>query len=271
MTRRTSTLWTFAITLARAVHGLARQPRRHDGDPGDPRGSRRVARAARVDGERLHPDVRGAAAHRRRARRPVRAAADVRHRPRDLHPRLRRGRRRAEHRGAQRRARGAGPRRRDRDAADPDAARAAVPPEKRGLALGAWGGIGGLAIAFGPLVGGAVVEGIAWQWIFWLNVPIGLVLVPLALPPARGEPRPGRPARPARPRARERRPVRDRLGARARQRPGLDEPGDRRLARRRRRSWSPRSSPGSCVRRPRCCRCASSRAGRSRSRTRRRS
>src|SRR5207342_1273569 len=40
---------------------------------------------------------------------------------------------------------------------------AAVPPAKRGLALGAWGGVGGLAIAFGPLVGGAVVEGIAWQ------------------------------------------------------------------------------------------------------------
>jgi EmrB/QacA subfamily drug resistance transporter len=58
---------------------------------------------------------------------------------------------------------------------------AAVSPERRGLALGAWGGIGGLAIAFGPLVGGAVVEGLAWQWIFWLNVPIGLVLVPLAL------------------------------------------------------------------------------------------
>jgi EmrB/QacA subfamily drug resistance transporter len=58
---------------------------------------------------------------------------------------------------------------------------AAVPPEKRGLALGAWGGIGGLAVAFGPVVGGAVVEGLAWQWIFWLNVPIGLVLVPLAL------------------------------------------------------------------------------------------
>jgi EmrB/QacA subfamily drug resistance transporter len=58
---------------------------------------------------------------------------------------------------------------------------AAVAPERRGLALGAWGGIGGLAIAFGPLVGGAVVEGVAWQWIFWLNVPIGIVLVPLAL------------------------------------------------------------------------------------------
>ena len=57
---------------------------------------------------------------------------------------------------------------------------AAVPAEKRGLALGAWGGIGGLAVALGPLVGGAIVEGISWQWIFWLNVPIGLVLMPLA-------------------------------------------------------------------------------------------
>jgi EmrB/QacA subfamily drug resistance transporter len=57
---------------------------------------------------------------------------------------------------------------------------AAVPAEKRGLALGAWGGIGGLAVAIGPLVGGAVVSGISWHWIFWLNVPIGLVLAPLA-------------------------------------------------------------------------------------------
>jgi EmrB/QacA subfamily drug resistance transporter len=57
---------------------------------------------------------------------------------------------------------------------------AAVPAEKRGLALGAWGGIGGLAVALGPLVGGAVVSGISWHWIFWLNVPIGLILAPLA-------------------------------------------------------------------------------------------
>jgi len=57
---------------------------------------------------------------------------------------------------------------------------AAVPPERRGLALGAWGGISGLAVAIGPLVGGAVVSGISWHWIFWLNVPIGLVLAPLA-------------------------------------------------------------------------------------------
>jgi EmrB/QacA subfamily drug resistance transporter len=58
---------------------------------------------------------------------------------------------------------------------------AAVPAEKRGLALGAWGGIGGLAVALGPLVGGAIVEGISWNWIFWLNVPIGIAVAPLAL------------------------------------------------------------------------------------------
>ena len=58
---------------------------------------------------------------------------------------------------------------------------AGVPAEKRGVFLGAWGGISGLAVAFGPLVGGAVVNGLSWHWVFWLNVPIGLVLAPLAL------------------------------------------------------------------------------------------
>jgi len=58
---------------------------------------------------------------------------------------------------------------------------AAVPRERRGLALGIWGGIGGLAIAIGPLVGGAIVDGVSWHWIFWVNVPIGLALAPLAL------------------------------------------------------------------------------------------
>src|SRR5512134_2190150 len=57
---------------------------------------------------------------------------------------------------------------------------AAVPAERRGLALGGWGAVGGLAIAIGPLVGGAIVEGVAWNWIFWVNVPIGIALVPVA-------------------------------------------------------------------------------------------
>src|SRR3984885_1505033 len=57
---------------------------------------------------------------------------------------------------------------------------AAVPPERRGLVLGAWGAVGGLAVAVGPLVGGAIVEGASWQWIFWVNVPIGVALLPFA-------------------------------------------------------------------------------------------
>jgi EmrB/QacA subfamily drug resistance transporter len=56
----------------------------------------------------------------------------------------------------------------------------AFPAEKRGLAIGAWSGISGLAVAMGPLVGGLVVEGISWQWIFWLNVPIGIAVAPFA-------------------------------------------------------------------------------------------
>src|SRR5437868_5635707 len=57
---------------------------------------------------------------------------------------------------------------------------AGVPANRRGAFIGAWSGIAGLAVAFGPLLGGAVVSGISWHWIFWLNVPIGIVLIPLA-------------------------------------------------------------------------------------------
>ncbi|MDQ3741695.1 MAG: MFS transporter [Actinomycetota bacterium] len=56
----------------------------------------------------------------------------------------------------------------------------AFPAQKRGIALGIWSGISGLGVAIGPLVGGAVVEGMSWQWIFWLNVPVGLLLLPVA-------------------------------------------------------------------------------------------
>ena len=58
---------------------------------------------------------------------------------------------------------------------------AAFPPERRGAAIGIFSAITGLAVASGPLVGGAVVEGLGWEWIFWLNVPIGLVAIPLVL------------------------------------------------------------------------------------------
>src|SRR5690349_18272722 len=56
----------------------------------------------------------------------------------------------------------------------------AFPAERRGAALGIWSGISGMGIAIGPLVGGAVVDGLSWQWIFWINVPLGIALLPLA-------------------------------------------------------------------------------------------
>lgn len=65
----------------------------------------------------------------------------------------------------------------------------AVPPAMRAAAIGIWGGVAGLGVALGPVVGGAVVEGVSWQAIFWLNVPVAAVAVPLLLltvPEARG-------------------------------------------------------------------------------------
>jgi EmrB/QacA subfamily drug resistance transporter len=58
---------------------------------------------------------------------------------------------------------------------------AAFPPQRRGWATGIYGSVTGLAAILGPILGGAITQGIAWQWIFWLNVPIGLVAIPLVL------------------------------------------------------------------------------------------
>ncbi len=182
MTRTHETLWTFAITsvalfmvsLDNLVVSTAIPVIRTDLDAS--------LEELDVDRQRLHADVRGAPADRRGARRPLRPAADVRDRARRssplgsvaaaLAPSV-------EVLNIARAVQGLGG-----AIVMPltlTILSAAVPAERRGLALGAWGGIGGLAIALGPLVGGAVVEGVSWQWIFWLNVPIGLVLVPLAL------------------------------------------------------------------------------------------
>lgn len=57
---------------------------------------------------------------------------------------------------------------------------AEVPPRLRNAAVGIWSGISGLGVAVGPVVGGAVTQGLHWTWIFWLNVPVGLVAIPLA-------------------------------------------------------------------------------------------
>jgi EmrB/QacA subfamily drug resistance transporter len=56
----------------------------------------------------------------------------------------------------------------------------AFPAQRRGMIVGIYGGLAGLAVAMGPIIGGAVTQGIDWHWIFWLNVPIGLAALPLA-------------------------------------------------------------------------------------------
>ncbi|KAB2350666.1 DHA2 family efflux MFS transporter permease subunit [Actinomadura rudentiformis] len=59
---------------------------------------------------------------------------------------------------------------------------AAVPAAKRGQALAAWGAMSGLGVALGPVVGGALTDHAGWQWIFWINVPIGVALLALVRP-----------------------------------------------------------------------------------------
>lgn len=70
---------------------------------------------------------------------------------------------------------------------------AAFPPGQRGKAIGVWGAITGSAVALGPVVGGAIVQGLSWQWVFWCNVPVGIaaiVLVPRLIAESYGPRRP---------------------------------------------------------------------------------
>jgi EmrB/QacA subfamily drug resistance transporter len=57
----------------------------------------------------------------------------------------------------------------------------AFPPQRRGMIVGVYGGLAGLAVALGPIVGGVIAEGIDWHWIFWINVPIGLATLLLGV------------------------------------------------------------------------------------------
>ena len=99
----------------------------------------------------------------------------------------------------------------------------AFPPERRATALGIWGGITGLGVAIGPFVGGAVVEGLAWQWIFWINVPIGMALIPLAARVCCARRTAPIPTRPTGSRLCVHRPVRGHLRPHPRRGAGLDE------------------------------------------------
>jgi MFS family permease len=56
-----------------------------------------------------------------------------------------------------------------------------TPPQRRGMALGIWGATAGLGAALGPVIGGAVTDAASWQWIFWINVPVGMAVLPLLL------------------------------------------------------------------------------------------
>jgi EmrB/QacA subfamily drug resistance transporter len=56
-----------------------------------------------------------------------------------------------------------------------------TPPGRRGMALGIWGATAGLGAALGPVIGGAVTDAASWHWIFWINVPVGVAVLPLLL------------------------------------------------------------------------------------------
>ena len=174
--------WTLDRRLHGDVHAAARhhdRERRAALDRARPR--RRPHRPA-VGDRRLRAHARRAAADGRLARRPGRPPARVRDRPRHLHRRL----------GAVRARRHRRSRSTSRARCRASAARSCSPPRSRcsprptsgrdrGTAFGLWGATTGAAVAIGPLVGGVLTEGIGWEAIFFVNVPIGIAAVALTL------------------------------------------------------------------------------------------
>ena len=242
----------------RGVHGVARQPRRDHRaarDQGRPRG---LPVGPRVDGQRIHAHLRGAAADGRRAGRQVRAQADVPCRTCAVHGGLGAGGERAEHRGAHRGARPAGRRRRRRDAAQPDdplGRRAAGPPRPRSRRLERH----------------RRPRRRPWPCRRRRRRRRALLAVDLLAqrahrhrPAARRVLAPEREqgleqrSRPAGSRPDQRRPARHRLGSHPWQRRRLDEPRRRRARSPAASAWSRPSSSGSCAAARRWCPCASS-------------
>ena len=134
-----------------------------------------------MDSQRVHPEFCGLAHARGGAWRTLWAPEDVRHWTVAIYRSLGGVCALAWRWLADRRSRHPGMWRRAGHAAGIDVAERTFPPEQRGRALGAFSGAAGLAVLAGPVVGGAIVQGISWQWIFWLNVPVGLLVIPLVL------------------------------------------------------------------------------------------
>ena len=173
MSHRAHIVWTFAITSIALFMTTLDNLVVTTALPTIQRELAASTRGPRVDGQRLHADLRRAAMSA-----PPWATASAEARVPSASASSRAARRRralAPTSAARRRPRPSGRRRGDRHAADADPADRRVPGRATRARRWASGAASpASAVALGPLVGGAVVQGLSWQWIFWLNVPIGL-------------------------------------------------------------------------------------------------
>ena len=139
---------------------------------------RRRPLRARVDRHRLCAHVRGADADRRQARRRLRPPADLRRSASSSSPAPRSGagsRTRGDMLIGARIVQGVGAAL--MNPATLSIISATFPPRERGMAIGIWAGVSALALAIGPLVGGLLTEHLSWNWIFFVNIPVGVVAI----------------------------------------------------------------------------------------------